>query len=72
MNNRNTRENEAVDTRQIKTNLDFGTGLLWIIACGMRGILRSTFNDFFLLLKVVFSNVTGIICGLGSIRQVFI
>ena len=38
-----------------------------IIDCGMGGILLIS-----LLLKVAFSNVTGIIFGLGSIRQVFI
>ena len=46
MNNRNTRENNVVDTRQIKRNFDFGTGLLWISDCGMRGILMSIFTDF--------------------------
>ena len=70
MNSRNTREND-VDTRQIKRNFDFGTGLLWIMDCGMHGILMSILL-ISVLLKVVFSNVTGIIFGLGSIRQVFI
>ena len=65
---RNTRKKDVVDTRQIKTNLDFGTGLLWIMDRRMRGMLISIFTD----LKVVFSNVTEIIFGLGSIRQVFI
>ena len=46
MNNRNTRENDVVYTRQIKRKLDFGTGLLWIVDCGMRGILMSIFTDF--------------------------
>ena len=70
MNNRNTRENDVVDTRQIK-NLEFGTGLLWIMDCGMCGMLMSILL-ISLLLKVVFSNVTEIIFDLGSIRQVFI
>ena len=37
----------------------------------MRGILLSIFTDF-IAFKVVFSDVTGIIFSLGSIRQVFI
>ena len=57
MNNRNTREND-VGTRQIKRDFDFGTGLLWIMDCGMYGILMSIFTDFSAF-KVVFSNVTG-------------
>ena len=46
MNNRNTQENDTVDTQQIKRNLDFRTGLLWIMDCGMRGISMSILTDF--------------------------
>ena len=66
MNYRNARENDVVATRQIKRNFNFGTGLLWIVDCGMRGILMWILL-ISLLLKVVFSNVTGIIFGLESI-----
>ena len=70
MNNRNTRVNDVAVTRQIKKFRlrDWTSG---ITDCGMRGILMSIFTDF-IALEVVFSNVTGIIFGLGSIRQVFI
>ena len=46
MKNRNTRKNDVVYTHQIKINLDFGTGPLWIMDCGMRGILMSIFTNF--------------------------
>ena len=72
MNNRNTREND-VDTWQIKRNFDFGIGLLLIMDCGMRGILMLIFTDFIAFKSSLFKIiVTGIIFGLGSIRQVFI
>ena len=68
MNNRNTLEND-IDTRQRKRNFDFGTGLPWIMDCGMHGILMSIFTDFSAF-KSSLLIVTGIIFGLGSIRQV--
>ena len=46
MNNRNTRENDLVDTQQTIGFLDFGTGLLCIMGCGMRDMLMSIFTDF--------------------------
>ena len=46
MNNKYTRENNVVDTRQVKRNVDFGTGLLRIVDCGMCGILMSIFTNF--------------------------
>ena len=49
-----TRENDAVDTRQIKGKFDFGTGLLWIMDCGMRGILMSIFTDFIAFKRSLF------------------
>ena len=67
MNNRNTRVNDVVDTRQINRNLNFGDWTSGIMDCEMLGILMSILTDF-----IVFSNVTGMIFGFGSIRQVFI
>ena len=37
----------------------------------MRGILMSIFTDFIVFKSIVFSYVTEIIFGLGSIRRVF-
>ena len=64
-------KNDVIYTYQIKRNLDFGTGLLWIMDCGMHDILMSILL-ISLLLKVVFSNETQIIHGLGSIRRPWI
>ena len=71
MNNRNIRVNDVVDTRQINRNLNFADWTSGIIFCEMRCILMSILL-ISLLLKVVFSNVSGMIFGLGSIRRVFI
>ena len=60
-----------IQSHRIKRNLDFGTGLLWIMDYEIHGILMSIFTDFIAFKSSLFK-CNKIVFSLASIRWVFL